>query len=90
MGAFPQNGGSSGIDSIVILGTMTRAIDETSSSMKTVVLCVFVGVVACTLMVLRKDDPLGAWKAWALVGTASVGYLVSRSLANGGSGHRVD
>ena len=29
-------------------------------------------------------------KAWALVGTASLGYLVSRGLAISGSGHRVD
>lgn len=90
MVAIPQKAPSSEIDSNVMTMTMTCAIDETSSSMKTAVFYVLLGAVICMLMVLRQDDPLGAWKAWALVGAASGGYLVSRALANGGTGHRVD
>ena len=69
---------------------MTCAINETSFSRKAAALDVVLGVVVSTLMVLRTGDPLGTWKAWVLVGTAAVGYLVSPGLASGGTGHRVD
>jgi hypothetical protein len=67
--------------------SVSRSQDETKLSLKTTEFWAMGGVIAAILIAAAVSDSLGDVRAWTLVTVVAAAYIISRGLANAGSGY---